>query len=540
MRSRAIVTLAVLAAALVSGGWLLERGFSRGGSEVTRAHLFDQVFAHVQRDFVDTLSADAIYSKATEGMMRELHDPYSTYLTTDRARRFSETTSGFYGGVGIQVDVRNDAVIVITPMPGTPAERAGILAGDRIVSIDGKSTAGWTFDDAVKSLRGLKGTKLTLLVERAGVGERLPFTLVRDEIHVSSVRLPEMLNARVGYVALTIFSDSSAGELRRAIETLRARGMKTLVLDLRSNPGGLLEQGVQISDLFLDPGQRIVSIRGRSSGSSHEFSDQSPQPWPDLSLVVLVNESSASASEIVAGALQDHDRAVLIGNTTYGKGSAQSVWTFNEGSALKLTTARWFTPAGRSIQRKHPATAPADDEDNADSLAAPAEKRAAYRTDGGRTVLGGGGIMPDVVLARADSVSADLALSRALGKAIPKYRDALAEYAIALRASKTITSPDFVPTQAMREELWNRMRAHGVTIARAVYDSAHALVTRSLSDEITRYIFGPDRALARRLRDDRAIAAALELTADASTERQLLDRAAARHRIKIEGATTSR
>ncbi len=539
MRSRAIVTLAVLAAALVSGGWLLERGFTRRGSEVTRARLFDQVFAHVQRDYVDTLGEDSIYAKATEGMLRELHDPYSAYLPTDRARRFSETTTGFYGGVGIQVDVRNDAVIVIAPMPGTPAERAGIMAADRIVAIDGKSTSGWTFDDAVKALRGAKGTRLTMLIERAGISDRLPFTLVRDEIHVSSVRLPEMLNARVGYVALTIFSDSSAGELRRAIDTLRARGMKTLVLDLRNNPGGLLEQGVEISDLFLDPGQRIVSIRGRSAASSREFADQARQPWPDLGLVVLVNESSASASEIVAGALQDHDRAVLLGNTTYGKGSAQSVWTFTEGSALKLTTARWFTPAGRSIQRKHQTPASANDED-ADTLAAPAEKRSAFRTDGGRTVLGGGGIMPDIMVPRADSVTADAALSRALGKSIPKYRDALAEFALALRASKTITSPDFVPTAAMRDDLWNRMRAHGVAIAKPIYDSAQALVSRSISDEVTRYVFGPDRALARRLRSDRVIAAALELTAGTPTGRELLDRAAARRSVKLEGATASR
>ena len=281
--------------------------------------------------------------------------------------------------------MRDGWLIVVAPLPGGPAERAGLQPGDRIIEIGGKLTKGWTNEEASKVLRGKLGTMVTLKIERPGVSNPIDLKVQRMTIHQSAVRRASLLGEGVGYIDLKAFSDSTAKELNGAIASLLARGMKTLVLDLRTNPGGLLNQGVKVSDLFLDPGQKIVSMRGRLPEANREYADTAKQRWAQLPLLVLVDGRSASAAEIVAGALQDHDRAVIIGTPTYGKGSAQSIIPFGADGGLKITTARWFTPAGRSIAKKPPA----DDADDA----TPA-RRERFRTDAGRTVYGGGGITP--------------------------------------------------------------------------------------------------------------------------------------------------
>ncbi|MBX6330821.1 MAG: S41 family peptidase [Gemmatimonadaceae bacterium] len=538
MRSRAFIAFTALTGALVSGGWLLQRGFERTDSVYARARLFDDVLDRVARDYVDSIPEAELYQKATAGMVEELHDPHSTYLTPDRLRRLNESTSGTYAGLGVQIDVRDGWITVISPLPGTPAERAGIQPGDRIVAVDGRSTEGLSADEARDALRGPKGSSVALLIERPGVAARLPFTVQRAEIHVRSVRHPMMLTDRTGYVDLTIFSQSSEDELRNAIASLRRRGMKTLLFDLRANPGGLLEEGVGIADMFLDPGQKIVSMRGRSPEATHEFTDEARQLWPDLVVVALVDEHSASAAEIVAGALQDHDRAVIVGSTTYGKGSAQSVFQLGGGAgALKLTTARWFTPSGRSIQKPTTDTTAASDDgdDRPDSaVEKPLAARTPYRTDDGRVVYGGGGITPDLIVASEDSTDGMLAFWRSLGQDIPRFRDALTEYALDVKASKQVASPDFVVTPAMREAFWRRLAAKRIALDRAHFDAAARTVDRLLGYEITRYVFGADAEFRRKLRDDRVVAAALDLVAGASTERDVLARAAARRAAKQE------
>jgi carboxyl-terminal processing protease len=540
MRSRAFVVFAALSGALVSGGWLLQRGFERDDSVYTRARMFDAVLGHIARDYVDSLDAPTLYRHAVDGLLDELRDPYTVYLAPDRLRRLSESTSGTYGGVGIQIDVRDGWIVVVTPLPGTPAEKAGIQFGDRVVAIDGKVTRGWTQEEASKALRGKKGSRVALTIERPGVTEHLPFEIQRDDIHVRAVRHPMLLTDRVGYVDLNLFSESTAAELRTEIGRLRNRGMKVLLLDVRSNPGGLLEQGVEVSDIFLDQGQAIVTMQGRARGTTREFVDETPQLWPDMPIVMLVNGSSASASEIVAGALQDHDRAAIVGATTYGKGSAQSVLRLSDGGALKLTTARWFTPAGRSIAR----SAAADSDDAGHRASAPAgeqplSEREKFRTDAGRTVYGGGGITPDVIVGGPDTVPAELAFSRALGRDIPRFRDALTDYALAVKASRTVTSPDFAVTPAMREELWQRLVRRGIVVERTAYDSAETLISRLIGYEVARYVFGPEAEFQRQVKNDRVIAMALELAANARTQRELLARATEHRAAKREGLPTT-
>lgn len=538
MRSRVAIAVAVLAGAFVSGGWLLQRGLSGGEGRIAyaRARLFDQVMTHVARQYVDSLPQQELYQKAVEGMLEELNDPHTLYLTPDRFSRLTESTTGTYGGLGIQIDVRDGWITVIAPLPGTPAERAGIAMGDRIVKIDDRATQGWTNDEASKALRGKPGTTVALSVQRPGVEEPMPFRLTRRDIHVRAVQRVTMLRPDVGYFDVNVFSESTATEMTDAVERLRQQGMRALIIDLRGNPGGLLDEGVSTSDLFLDPGQPIVSMRGRNRLSTRDYSDRTAQRWPDLPIVVLLNEGSASASEILAGALQDHDRAVLVGRTSYGKGSAQSLFGMSGGGALKLTTARWYTPLGRSITREGASDRDderGDGEDIGDApKATPITERETFRTKAGRIVYGGGGITPDVLAGDTATAPADLAFQRALGAKLPQFRDALTDYAIALKVARAVATPDFEVTAAMRTDVWRRMQARGIRMDRTVYDDATPLITRLLTYEIARYVFGADAEFRRISRNDAIIAAALELTADSPDRAEVLRRAAEKHPSK--------
>ncbi len=518
--TRTVVVAGTLLGSLVTGGWLLQRGARTGNfTAYEGAQLFESVFRRVENDYVDPVTDSVLYRKSVDGVLHELRDPYSTFLPPDRFARLNESTSGNYAGLGVEVDIRDGWLIVVAPLPGGPAERAGLQPGDRITEIAGKPTKGWTNEEASRVLRGKPGSSLTLTIERPGITEPIELRLQRTTIHQSAVRRASMLNEGVGYIDLKAFSDSTAKELNGAIAGLLSRGMKTLVLDLRTNPGGLLTQGVRVSDLFLSPGQKIVSMRGRLAESNREYADTALQRWPQLPLMVLVDGRSASAAEIVAGALQDHDRAVLIGTPTYGKGSAQSVISFGDQGGLKITTARWFTPAGRSITRRFPS----DD----DSEEAPPPKRQKFHTDAGRIVYGGGGITPDVIAGDSTTPIAEGNFLRALGADAAHFRDALADYALFLKATRGVTTPDFVVTQAMREEVWNRMKARGIDIPRGIYDEAEPLVSRLIGFDIARYLFGTEAEFRRRASVDKPLQKALELARGAKSEHDLLRKAMA-------------
>ncbi len=545
MRSRAMVAVVVLAAALVSGGWLLQRGLEQAAPGPRNgARLFQDVYQHVARDYVDSLPADTLYRKAVDGMLDLLRDPYSVYLPPDRLRSLTISTSGSYGGLGIQIDIRDGDIVVVSPIAGTPAERAGIQPGDRIVAIEGRSTRGLSTDEALAALRGAPGTAVRITIDRPGVAQTLPFRVVRDEIHVNPVRRALTLAPGVGYVDLTVFSEAASAEMHQAINRLQAHGMLTLILDLRENPGGLLEQGVDVADLFLDPGQQIVATRGRTPEATQAFVARTRQAWPDLPIVTLVDAHTASASEIVAGALQDHDRAALIGVPTFGKGVAQSVFPLGGGGALKLTTARWYTPSGRSIQRPADTSASAgasSDTTPGDTTTADSARREVYHTDAGRAVYGGGGIVPDLIVDNADSSAAALAFWRALGSDIPQFRNVLTDYALELKGAGAVTHRDFDVTQAMRDALWRRMQAAGIHVERARYDAAAPLVDRLIGSTVTRFVFGLDAEFLREMRGDAEIQRALDLARGVRSRRELMARVAReQHADSARGADARR
>lgn len=534
MKQRWGVIGLVAVISFLSGGWLLQRGVAHGGNVYQQARLFDDVLNHVSTYYVDSVGETDLYQKATEGMLEQLKDPYSVLLVGDDYKALTEQTSGNYAGLGIQIDVRDGWITVVAPLPETPADRAGIQTGDQIVEVDGKSTEGWKSDEAVKALRGAPGSRVAVLVRRAGILEPLKFTLTRAQIHMRSVPPGTLFEGGIGYISLNPVSETSAEELRQEITAMRAKGMKSLILSLRNNPGGLLDQGVKVADLFLNSRQEIVATRGRARGSTKEFFDEARQVWPELPIVVLVNDGTASAAEIVAGALQDHDRAVVIGTPTFGKGLVQTLFPLGDGVALKLTTARWFTPSGRTIQRvaKDEAdqaeqamlaatdTAPADlQKEHSDSAI---KERPIFHTDGGRVVRGGGGIVPDLVI-RPDSLTdAERDFIKMLGEDFPQYRDVLTTYALELKKDRSITSESFSVTPAMRQEVFRRLRGKGVELKPDVFTGAGKLVDLQLGDQIALYVFGRAAEFRRAAGLDQQVQTALSLLRKAQTPKELL------------------
>ena len=530
----------------LSGGWLLQRGVASDGNVYQQARLFDDVLGHVNSYYVDSIGETDLYQKATRGMLEQLKDPYSVLLTGDDYRALTEQTSGNYAGLGIQIDVRDGWITVVAPLPETPAERAGIETGDQIIEVDSKSTEGWKNDQAVKALRGEAGSKVGITIRRAGIPEPIKYRLTRAQIHMRSVPPGTLFDSGVGYISLNPVSETSAEELRQEISAMKGKGMKSLLMDLRGNPGGLLDQGVKVADLFLDARQEIVSTRGRARGSTKEFFDEARQVWPDLPIVVLVNDGTASAAEIIAGALQDHDRAVVVGAPTFGKGLVQTLFPLGEGVALKLTTARWFTPSGRTIQR-----IAKDEEDQANQaamavvedtvLGAPdkestdsaIKERPIFHTDAGRVVRGGGGIVPDLVI-RLDTLTAsEREFAKALGNGLPQYRDALTSIALEAKKTHGVKSESFKVTPEMRQQVYNRLRARKVDVSQSVFQGAGALIDEQLGYEIARYVFGRPAEFRRRAANDSQMQTAIGLLRKAQTPKELLSLA----RVSTPGAT---
>jgi carboxyl-terminal processing protease len=310
---------------------------------------FTNVLSIVKKNYVEEVETKNLVNGAINGMLSSL-DPHSAYLTPDLYKELQMDTQGRFGGLGIEITVKNGVLTVVSPIEDTPAFKAGVKPGDMIFKIEDEFTKDMTLVDAVKKMRGPKGTKITISIKREGVPELIDFTLVRDTIRVQSVR-SRALEEGYGYVRLAQFQERSDRDLQKALEKLAAEkgGIKGLVLDLRNNPGGLLTQAVRVSDLFLDSGL-IVYTEGRIESQKQKYFAQKEGTWTGFPMVVLVNGGSASASEIVAGALQDHKRAVVLGTKTFGKGSVQTILPLDDNSALRLTTARYFTPNGRSIQ----------------------------------------------------------------------------------------------------------------------------------------------------------------------------------------------
>ena len=355
---------------------------------------FSQVYDVVEQNYAEPVNADkAIYNGAIPGMLHVL-DPHSNFFDPKSYSLLREEQRGKYYGVGMQVGPRNNKVIVIAPFVGTPAYRAGIRPGDVIIAVDGKPTDNLTTSEVAELLKGPKGTTVRITILREGSEKPLEFKVVRDEIPRASVDLHFMIKPGIGYMHVSGFNETTDKEVAEALDAFG--DLKGLVLDLRQNPGGLLSEGVGVADKFLPKGAVIVSHHGRSSPEK-VYRAAHGNGGKDFPLVVLVNRGTASAAEIVAGAIQDHDRGLIVGETTFGKGLVQTVYPLSENTGLALTTAKYYTPSGRLIQRDYTGVSLYDyyyNRENGDSNG----NKEVRMTDSGRTVYGGGGITPDVKL----------------------------------------------------------------------------------------------------------------------------------------------
>jgi carboxyl-terminal processing protease len=368
---------------------------------------FKDVLNYTQKYYVDEVKISDLVTHAVEGMLKSL-DPHSVYISPKQLEKVQEDFKGSFEGIGIEFRIVNDTITVANVIYGGPSEKVGLLSGDKIVQIDDESAVKFKNDDVQKRLRGEKGTKVIVGVMRSGISEPLDFTITRDKIPLYSVNAGFLLDDGVGYMSINRFSATTYEEFLTGLRDLRKQGMKKLVLDLRGNPGGYLEQSFRIANEFLTRGQKIVYTKGRRSDFDENFVATGSGEMQDLPLIVLLSNGSASASEIVAGAVQDHDRGLIVGETSFGKGLVQRQFELSDGSAFRLTTARYYTPSGRMIQRPYDGTDEdyyrgAYDQDDVDGenimhTEEADSTRPIYKTDGGRSVYGGGGITPDYIV----------------------------------------------------------------------------------------------------------------------------------------------
>lgn len=501
---------------VIAGGFLLQ---PRGQREGTA--LLEQVMSLVSDRYVDTLPLSAVYEKAARGLVKELNDPYSELLTPKDLKQFNSRTGGRYGGLGmaIEEDPQTHIIRVATVYPNTPAETGGIREGDLIVKVDTLSTRGWSINQVSDSLTGTPGTKVKATFARPGVPAPIEATFTRAEIHIPAVPYTLSFGNKIGYIPLQQFNENAAENIAASLKQFQAQGARGLIIDLRGDPGGILTESLDIANMFLQAGQQIASVKGRE-GPTENYTAKSAPIAPSIPLIILTDERSASASEIVTGALQDHDRALVVGQTSFGKGLVQGVYNLDGGYALKLTTGKWFTPSGRSIQRPRKFVNGQFVEETPDSNETNATKRSrpAYKSDAGRTVYGGGGITPDVIVNDDTLTAAEQQFAKTVAPKGQDFFTALNDYSAELAKSVKST---FTVEPAWTSEFYSRLQARGVTVDRKSYDAASRYVNRLLDQRVAHYAFGDSTAKRRDLAYDAPLRKAIDLLDKGASQRGL-------------------
>ncbi len=520
LRPRTAAVASLLLIPMVAGGFFLQQSPPRA-----TPRLFDQVLSIVANRYVDSLQSPEVFEKAAKGLVRELNDPYSELLAPRQSEEFNRSTGGRYGGVGMLLEEQkagnSTSIVVSRIFPHTPAENGGVHEGDRIVRVDSLPTADAKIDKVSDALRGVAGTTVQVVFQRPGVTEPVKLSFKRAIVHVPAVPYATLVGDRIGYIPLQTFNENTADEVEAAAAKLTRDGARGLILDLRDNGGGIVEQALAVSSLFLKTGQPIVNVRSRNApdeiarASSEQLASQPP-------LVILTDGGTASASEIVAGALQDHDRALVLGTTSFGKGLVQSLFPLDGGYALKITTGKWYTPSGRSIHRERKLLPDGRYvETRPDSLETEALKKArpTYSSDAGRTVYGGGGITPDVIVADDTLLTTEQEFLRSLAPKAQSFVTVLNQYAFELKA---VAPRDFSITPAWRTELRRRLGVAGITIDAKHEPAATRILDREIDRRVGRLVLGDAGARQRSVAEDHQLARAIALLASARSQDALL------------------
>ncbi|MGD2045514.1 MAG: S41 family peptidase [Gemmatimonadota bacterium] len=520
----------VILLSAVAGAWLLQHGIDRSDNMYVRVRVLQEVMNRVETSFVEEVDGETLTNSAIDGIIRELGDPHTSFIHASDYENLRIRTEGEYGGVGLEVTDGDGYVTVVSAIPGGPSERVGIRAGDRFFEIDGVAADTMLTDEAVALLRGEPGSEVNVKMLRPGVDSPMDFTIEREVIRLAAVPFHLMLDGDIGYVPLRAVQETSSDEISTALDSLRDEGMKGLVFDLRRNPGGLLDEGIAVSDLFLEPGQTIVETRGRAPGQNGTFDASRPDRYPGLPVVVLVDGASASAAEIIAGALQDYDRAVVVGETTYGKGSVQSLYPLTSGDVLRLTTAKWYTPLGRSIhldRSEHPEVSP----DSTPLLAISGQAvqrptfsgRPEYTTPAGRTVFGGGGIPPDLFVAPETLSEAEVRGAQHLFLSAGTFSQAIFNGAVSFLQEHPDLQPGFTLTDGDLDAFFSELTEHDPDVSRSDFDAAARYVRYHLEREIALQEWGEAGQFQQSQRYDRQLARALDLLHDAASPDELIE-----------------
>ena len=496
--------LAILVLSIISGGWLLRRKAAPEGTVYQQARLFENVVASIHDHYIDSLGEGDLYQTAAKALVASLHDPYAELLTRESYRQYQRQMSGTEIDVGL------------TSESPTDYARGKLGPGDEILSIDGKSTRGWSARRVEEALASGSGAIVTVVVRPKGSDVPVVRRLTRTVVHVPATSQGILLGRGVGYVELRRISDGAAAELRQAVDRLVAEGMTALVLDLRGDPGGLINEGVRVASLFLKPGDTVAFSRGRSLHHSKVYLAGTSGGWRGLRLAVLVNHGTASSAELIAGALQDHDRAVVLGTPSFGKGVLQTTYPLGEEIAIKLTTARWYTPSGRTVQRPKP------DAEGALGNRTPAQLPQVFYTASGRPVPDASGILPDLIVRGVPRSDAERALLGALGEDQSMFRAVLSDYAAQVKRTGAPRSESFRITREMRDQVFERLQQNGLELSHGIFDTASGYVDEQLGYEITRAVFGAVAEARRRALSDRQMQTAVRLLRSGTTQDQVL------------------
>ncbi len=495
-RSRWLVALALVAGATLAGGAFAGKLSASPEKDTPSLDEYADILTTLSDWAPEPIGPDKIVYASIHGMLSRL-DPHTAFLEPDEFSAMKEKQHGSFYGLGIQIQKRMGKITVIAPMEGTPAYKMGIRAGDIITHIgDEELKEDASTEDVVRKLRGPKGTQVAITIRRVGFPEPIKMTITRAEIPTRSVRYAFMLEPGVGYIMLSDFTHTSSRELTEAIDKLEKQGMKKLLFDLRGNPGGVLEQAVDVTDVFVPKNSMVVYTRGRTASSAQEYFAPGDGAHFDSPLVVLVNRGSASASEIVAGAIQDHDRGVVVGQRTWGKGLVQSVYTLSYGAGLALTTARYYTPSGRWIQRDYSDLLayvnPGDPDAGAqsgDEAPHPTSESAIFYTDAGRVVYAQGGITPDVIVKNDRD-------SKLLQQLLVRY--AFFNFAVDWLSRHPKVSQDFTVTPEIRDEFFQFVEKSAKystadDLKKAYTEDANrSLIDLAIQTEIVNAKFGPE------------------------------------------------
>lgn len=475
---------------------------------------FSEALNAVSKYYVEEVKTPALVDGAISGMLETL-DPHSVFIPKDQLEDVTEKFEGHFFGIGIEFLIIKKWPTVIAPIGGSPSERLGLRAGDQIVQIDGKSSYNLNQDEIIKQLRGPRGSQVKITIQRPGFESTFDVTITRDKISIYSVEPVFMIDDQTGYIGMKRFSKTTAEELENALLKLEAQGLKQLILDLRSNAGGYLDQAVEVADKFIERGRKIVYTRGRIPQADDDYlatDDDHHKPFPTI---ILIDHGSASASEIVAGAMQDWDRALIVGETSFGKGLVQTQIGLKDGSAIRVTTAKYYTPSGRLIQRPYEnghfgeyVEAAYDDVDpntNADSL----KNRPVYQTSSGRKVFGGGGITPDVQIKwlLPTHFTVDLIVKNVFLEYAGDFASKNRQLANNFEAFKET----WAPNERMMADFRRLLEAKNIKFNLASWNADQNLIKLLLKKEVALHLWDRERAAQIEVHDDPQFAEVLRL-----------------------------